>query len=69
MVSFGSRMECVILIHAFLLRIAERGTVANCPLASRSKGPYRNDGFPTLFACPVTAPRWFVDVNFDCSLI
>ena len=30
---------------------------------------YRNDGFPIIIACPVTAPRWFADVNFDCSLI
>ena len=27
------------------------------------------DGFPILIACPVTALRWFVDVNYDCSLI
>ena len=25
--------------------------------------------FLSLCSCPVTAPRWFVDVNFACSLI
>ena len=34
-----------------------------------SRKCYRNDGFPILFACPVTAPRWFVDITCDCNLI